>query len=312
MGSIVKSVGKAIKKVGKGLKKVIKKIGPALLIAAAVYTGVAFYGAGTMAGGMGSLSTANFSEGLARIGQGIGGFASGLFNPSGSATGIGAASPTSQALFSAGTTGGTAGNIGIGTSSTGAFTGSVTSQAAAQTLSKWVTVANTPSSGMTTGDALAYMTKWNMVQGGLEAWAASGRGKEESRQAEINRDHELQLLQMRLEMEATLAREGLEWDKEKMEAMYSYGGPSKKSGATQNKNWLSTHPATMAPAQTRGLLTQGAIPIQQIGEPTFGRQAPKNISYGGASGSPYSRKPQGLIEKGTAGEFNPNSIRRYV
>ena len=45
MGKIVKSIGKAIKKVGKGLKKIIKKIGPVLLIAAAVYAGVAFYGA---------------------------------------------------------------------------------------------------------------------------------------------------------------------------------------------------------------------------------------------------------------------------
>ena len=44
MGSIVKSIGKVIKKIGKGLKKVIKKIGPALLVAAAVYAGVAFYG----------------------------------------------------------------------------------------------------------------------------------------------------------------------------------------------------------------------------------------------------------------------------
>ena len=60
MGSIVKSIGKAIKKVGKGLKKVVKKIGPALLVAAAVYAGVAFYGAGSMAGGLGSLSTTNF------------------------------------------------------------------------------------------------------------------------------------------------------------------------------------------------------------------------------------------------------------
>jgi len=311
MGSIVKSVGKAIKKVGKGLKKVIKKIGPALLIAAAVYTGVAFYGAGTMAGGMGSLSTANFSEGLARIGQGIGGFASGLFSPSGSGAGVtNVAGNVMGVGAKSSMIGGTMTARGASSSAVAGATANALSGNAI--VNKWVNVSNTPSSGMTTGDALAYMTKWNMVQGGLEAWAASGRGKEESRQAEINRDHELQLLQMRLEMEETLAREGLEWDKEKMEAMYSYGGPSKKSGATQNKNWLSTHPATMAPAQTRGLLTQGAMPIQQIGEPTFGRQAPKNISYGGASGSPYSRKPQGLIEKGTAGEFNPNSIRRYV
>ena len=50
MGSIVKSIGKTIKKIGKGLKKIIKKIGPALLVAAAVYAGVAFYGS-TLTGG---------------------------------------------------------------------------------------------------------------------------------------------------------------------------------------------------------------------------------------------------------------------
>ena len=55
MGSVVKSIGKAIKKVGKGIKKIVKKIGPALLVAAAVYAGVAFYGAGGLAGGVGSL-----------------------------------------------------------------------------------------------------------------------------------------------------------------------------------------------------------------------------------------------------------------
>ena len=81
MGSVVKSIGKAIKKIGKGIKKVIKKIGPALLVAAAVYAGVAFYGAGGLAGGVGSLSPTNFMSGLSKLGTGI----KGLFMPQGMA-----------------------------------------------------------------------------------------------------------------------------------------------------------------------------------------------------------------------------------
>ena len=45
MGSIVKSIGKTIKKIGKGISKFIKKIGPALILAAAVWTGVSMLGA---------------------------------------------------------------------------------------------------------------------------------------------------------------------------------------------------------------------------------------------------------------------------
>ena len=308
MGSIVKSIGKAIKKVGKGLKKVVKKIGPALLVAAAVYAGVAFYGAGSMAGGLGSLSTSNFSAGLTRIGQGISGFASGLFNPAGastgSATGIGAASPTSQALFSAGNLSGGSGNITIPATSGSAFRSSVTSQAGAQALSKWVTAANTPSSGMTTGDALAYMTKWNAIQTGAGMLAGVFAGKEESKQAQLNREHEEKLIQMRIDA-----------DKAADEKRYAYGGaqtPEQKSWLAQNPGWLSTHPSTRAPG-TRGLMSQSAMPIQQqnIGQPTFGRQAPKNIAYSSPSGSPFSGKKQGLIEQGTAQSFNPNALRRY-
>jgi hypothetical protein len=300
MGSIVKSIGKAIKKVGKGLKKVVKKIGPALLVAAAVYAGVAFYGAGSMAGGLGSLSTSNFSAGLTKIGQGISGFASGMFNPAGAATGA-----TNVA-----------GNVmGVGAKSSmigGAMTASGASSSAvagatANALSgnaivnKWVSTAN---SGMTTGDALAYMTKWNMVQTGLSAVAGIFAGKDEAKQAQMNREHEEKLLQMRLDA-----------DKAELEKTYAYGAaqtPEQKSWLAQNPGWLSTHPSTRAPG-TRGLLSQTAMPIQQqsIGQPTFGRQAPKNIAYSSPSGSPFSGRKQGLIEQGTAQSFNPNALRRY-
>ena len=330
MGSIVKSIGKAIKKVGKGLKKVVKKIGPALLVAAAVYAGVAFYGAGTMAGGLGSLSTSNFSAGLTKIGQGISGFASGLFNPAGASTGVGTGIGT--AAGSVGSAGATVGDLTGTIAGMSGVTGKAPMTldatayarqlvagggniAAGQTalagaskemISKWTSLnlGTGTAGGMTTGDALAYMTKCNMVQTGLSAVAGIFAGKDEAKQAQLNREHEEKLIQMRLDA-----------DKAAQEKMYAYGGaqsPEQKSFLAQNPGWLSTHPSTRATG-TRGLMSQSAMPIQQqnIGQPTFGRQAPKNIAYSSPSGSPISGKSQGLIERGTSNSFNPNALRRY-
>ena len=78
MGSIVKSIGKTIKKIGKGISKLIKKIGPALILAAAIWAGVAVFGAfssGTLASGgifKSIFSTQNFGAGLTAIGKGLG------------------------------------------------------------------------------------------------------------------------------------------------------------------------------------------------------------------------------------------------
>ena len=78
MGGIVKSIGKTIKKIGKGISKFIKKIGPALILAAAVWAGVSVFGAfsqGTLASGgifKSIFSTQNFGAGLTAIGKGIG------------------------------------------------------------------------------------------------------------------------------------------------------------------------------------------------------------------------------------------------
>ena len=157
---------------------------------------------------------------------------------------------------------------------------------------------------MTTGDALKYMTKWNMIQTGLSGLAGVFAGKEESKQAQLNREHEEKLIQMRIDA-----------DKAADEKRYAYGAPQsaeQKSFLAQNPGWLSTHPSTRAPG-TRGLMSQSAMPIQQqnIGQPTFGRQAPKNIAYSSPSGSPFSGRKQGLIEQGTAQSFNPNALRRY-
>ena len=309
MGSIVKSIGKAIKKVGKGLKKVVKKIGPALLVAAAVYAGVAFYGAGSMAGGLGSLSTSNFSAGLTRIGQGISGFTSGLFNPVGTGPLTGAPNVAGGASQLAGGTSSLAGATGpelftnyTGTTSLSGQMGAGTTAVGKNIISEYVNVSG--KRGMTTGDALAYMTKWNMVQTGLSAVAGIYGGKDAEKQAQLNREHEEKLIQMRIDA-----------DKAADEKRYAYGGaqtPEQKSWLAQNPGWLSTHPSTRAPG-TRGLMSQSAMPIQQqnIGQPTFGRQAPKNIAYSSPSGSPFSGRKQGLIEQGTAQSFNPNALRRY-
>ena len=78
MGGIVKSIGKTIKKIGKGISKFIKKIGPALILAAAIWAGVSVFGAfsqGTLASGgifKSIFSTQNFGAGLTAIGKGIG------------------------------------------------------------------------------------------------------------------------------------------------------------------------------------------------------------------------------------------------
>jgi len=78
MGGIVKSIGKTVKKIGKGISKFIKKIGPALILAAAVWAGVSVFGAfsqGTLASGgifKSIFSTQNFGAGLTAIGKGIG------------------------------------------------------------------------------------------------------------------------------------------------------------------------------------------------------------------------------------------------
>jgi len=109
----------------------------------------------------------------------------------------------------------------------------------------------------------------------------------------------------------------LDAEKAADEKRYAYGAaqtPEQKEWLTQNPGWLAAHPATRAPAQTRGLMSQSAMPIQQqnIGQPTFGRQAPKNIAYSSPSGSPFSGKKQGLINRGTTESFNPNALRRYT
>jgi len=255
MGKIVKSIGKAIKKVGKGLKKIIKKIGPVLLIAAAVYAGVAFYGASlpgaAASAGLGKLSVTNFMAGITQLGQNVMGFMS----PGG-----------------AGTAGaGTSGNVANIAATPGkAFTSTGFNQTNASVVKTFVSAANTTASGMTTGDALVYMTKWNMIRTGAEMAAGLFTNKE---------------------------KELFEQQKELLEMRYSYGAPStdeQKSFLAANPNYFTGGTQGAAPAlqssQTMAQVPAGAgmqqanlasqitppspyVRQQTIGQPTFGRRS---------------------------------------
>ena len=277
MGSIVKSIGKAISKIGKGLKKIIKKIGPVLLLAAAVYAGVAFMGAGGIAGGIGSLSPANFMKGLTIIQSKVMGFIS----PSAGAAATTAAGTTAQAL---GTTGAATGAGNLAATAGGAFTGSVTSQAGASTISSFMSAAANPA--MSTGDALIYMTKMNMLQTGAQMVAGFFDKTEEEQQ-----EHEKELLSMK----------------------YSYGAPStdeQREWLEANPNWIQQHPAQQQQQVNWGMsgLAQGSaarlpsgqtsfMQAQRMGQPTFGRQTTRQFET--PTPSALAAKGPGMISQGT-------------
>ena len=157
MGGIVKSIGKTIKKIGKGISKFIKKIGPALILAAAVWAGVSVFGAfsqGTLAGGgifKSIFSTQNFGAGLTAIGKGIG---NALMpgTPFGSIMQQGA-----QAVVQDG--------AGLPDMSQ---TGAVSSENAVD-VNKWVQTNN--DKDMSTSQALMYMTKMNLLATGFQTLA---------------------------------------------------------------------------------------------------------------------------------------------
>ena len=284
MGSIVKSIGKVIKKIGKGLKKVIKKIGPVLLIAAAVYAGVAFYGASIS--GVSGIGTANFSTGLKAMGSKLMGF----FSPTGTAPVAGAAvGPTGQALASAGNVFGT-GNLA--STAGGAFTSSVTSQAGASVVKSY---ASAVAGGMTSGDALVYMTKMNMLATGVKMVAGFfDKSEEEQRQ------HEKELLSQR----------------------YAFGKPmtdEQKAFKAEHPDWISQHaamqpqdlyssPNQMQAQMYASLPTQATSPspyVQQqaIGQPTLGRQ--KAGQYGPRPQQTFTGTTPGLIKQGTQSFVDP-------
>ena len=304
MGSIVKSIGKAIKKVGKGIAKVVKKIWPALLVAAAVYTGVAFYGS-TLAGASGAtLGTSNFMAGLGAIGKGAAGF----FSPTGSAaataTGSAAATagPTTQALASSGNVF-ASGNLA--STAGGAFASSVTTETAAAALAAKApaTLMSSVAGGMSSGDALVYMTKMNMLATGVKMVAGFLDDSEEKQ---------------------------MQHDKELLSMKYAYGKPmtdEQKAYKAENPNWIREHPAiasTQRPPMTSAAANMFGsqamvnhpsqttpppphVQQQNIGQPTFGRGPARQVETP-ATRAMVSKGP-GLITKGTQGRFNPTQQR---
>jgi len=293
MGSIVKSIGKVIKKIGKGLKKVIKKIGPALLIAAAVYAGVAFYGSTLATASGATLGTANFSSGLASMGSKLMGF----FSPTGTAQVAGQAG-------AAVTQAGAAQVAGAGLTGTELFAG-YTGQAgvgATATTNVVKRIIGAVAGGMTSGDALVYMTKMNMLATGVKMVAGFfDKSEEEQRQ------HEKELLSMK----------------------YAFGKPmgeEQEAYLAANPNWITEHPAMqqqdlysspnlMQSQAMANLPTQETVPSpyvmqQRIGQPTFGRQGTRE--YGTSTPKALAGTRPGLITKGTQSVFKPDRTRGFV
>jgi hypothetical protein len=286
MGSIVKSIGKTIKKIGKGLKKVIKKIGPTLLVAAAVYAGVAFYGS-TLTGVSG-IGTANFSKGLTTMGQKLMGF----FSPTG----------TAQAAGTMATPAGMTGTgFQYGTLLQGQVGAAITGPETMAALNPAKTLMSSVAGGMTSGDALVYMTKMNMLATGAKMVAGFfDKSEEEQRQ------HEKELLSMK----------------------YAFGKPmtdEQKAFKAEHPDWISQHaamqpqdlyssPNQMQTQMYASLPTQATSPspyVQQqtIGQPTFGRQGTRE--YGTAAPRAFAGTTPGLIKQGTQSFVDPRK-QRYV
>jgi len=302
MGSIVKSIGKAIKKVAKGIKKVIKKIGPVLLIAAAVYAGVAFYGSTLATASGATLGTSNFMSGLSAIGTKVTSFFSptaGAVTGAAPAVGVaGAAAPTAAALTGPELFAGYTGATNLATGAMGA-TATATGLAASQVVPMYASAA---AGGMTSGQALVYMTKMNMLATGVKMVAGFLDNSEEKQ---------------------------MQHDKELLAMKYAYGKPmtdEQKAYKAENPNWIRDHPAmqqqrppmTTAAANTFGSQTMANLPSettppspyvqqQRIGQPTFGRGSTRQFETP-ASRAMVSKGP-GLITKGTQRRFNPNQQR---
>jgi len=318
MGSIVKSIGKVIKKIGKGLKKVIKKIGPALLIAAAVYAGVAFYGASVT--GVSGLGTANFSAGLSSMGQKLMGF----FSPTGTAQvagqGVGAAGQYGASISGGAgivpTLGETAAaqfsgadilgefNLGAAQVNLGSATAFMGDAALTNVVKQNIIKSYTSAvaGGMTSGDALVYMTKMNMLATGVKMVAGFFDKSEEEQ-----RKHEKELYSMK----------------------YAFGKPmtdEQKAFKDANPNWIAEHPAMqqqdlysspnlMQSQAMANLPTQETVPSpyvqqQRIGQPTFGRQGTRE--YGPSTPKALAGTKPGLITKGTQSVFKPDRTRGFV
>ena len=165
MSGLIKSIGKVIKDIGRGISKLVKKIAPALILAAAVYAGVAVLGASSagtlgkaMAGGSFNFGASNFMKGLGVIKE------------------FALPSLTKQQFST--------GQMVAGAYSGGDEGGEFNTGNPQKTLPQII------SQGMSTGDALAYMTKMNIIGTGFKAVA----GLFEETDAQVaEREHETRM-----------------------------------------------------------------------------------------------------------------------
>jgi len=168
------------------------------------------------------------------------------------------------------------------------------------------TLMSSVAGGMTTGQALVYMTKMNMLATGVKMVAGFLDDSEEKQM-----QHDKDLLAMR----------------------YAYGKPmtdEQKAWKAENPNWISEHPAiagTQAPpmrtasaantfaSQAMANLPTETVPPspyvqqQRIGQPTFGRGSTRQFET--PAPRTMASKGPGLITRAAQGQFNPNQQRRY-
>lgn len=339
MGSIVKSIGKAIKKVGKSIKKIVKKIAPALVVAAAVYTGVSLLGAGGTAGGIGSLSPTNFSAGLTRIGSFFGiGAAAPPVTELGTAGSLGVETVLPDTLLPTADTGLTVsaageavtGNVGVdalapaitntfGTGADPALFSNITDPVAStatnvlsdakSTISDFIFASN---GEMSTGQALAYMTKMNMIKTGVDV-ALGLFDTSEQDLLEQKHKYDLEILDKQAEIEMKMQGISQAHDaamqEAALEARYAYGAPSGGGSGT------FTHPSLMpAGSQQMQRMPAGQMQLanlanqftpqpvkQSIGQPTLGRSRTKNFETPVPSAA--SPRPPGLLTQAARKEI---------
>ena len=182
------------------------------------------------------------------------------------------------------------------TGATNLATGAMGATASSSVITRY---AGAVAGGMTSGDALVYMTKMNMLATGVKMVAGFfDKSEEEQRQ------HEKELLSQR----------------------YAFGKPmtdEQKAFKAAHPDWSSQHaamqpqdlyssPNQMQTQMYASLPAQGTSPspyVQQqtMGQPTFGRQA--SGAYGTAAPKAFAGTTPGLIKQGTQGVFNPTKQR---
>jgi len=164
------------------------------------------------------------------------------------------------------------------------------------------TIVSSVSGGMTTGEALVYISKMNWAATGAKIAAGLLNNSEQEQ-----RQHEKELLSTR----------------------YAYGKPSneeQEAYLAANPNWIGEHPAmqqqdlysssnlmqseAMASLPTLGTTPSPYVQQQTIGQPTFGRKGTRE--YGPSTPKALAGTKSGLITKGTQSVFKPDRTRGFV